>query len=72
MYKTLVRKPERERSFGRRKHRWEDNIKTDIKDIRGNTVGGRGWIHLGEDSDRWRALLNKTINFRVPQRRVMS
>jgi hypothetical protein len=32
-YQSLVRKPERKRPFGRHKHSWEDNIKTDIKEI---------------------------------------
>jgi len=30
-YKILVRKPEGKRSFGRPKHRWEDNIKMELK-----------------------------------------
>jgi hypothetical protein len=31
-YKILVRKPEGETSFGRSGHRWEDNIKTYVKE----------------------------------------
>jgi hypothetical protein len=31
--KTVVGKPEGKRSFGRHWYRWEDNIKTDFKEI---------------------------------------
>jgi hypothetical protein len=29
-YRVLVEKPEGSRPFGRPRHRWEDNIKTDL------------------------------------------
>jgi hypothetical protein len=29
-YKILVGKPEQKRTFGRPRHRWEDNIKMDL------------------------------------------
>jgi hypothetical protein len=32
-YKILVRKRERKRELGRQRHRWEDIIKTDIKEV---------------------------------------
>jgi len=30
-YKTLARKPEPKRPLGRRRHRWEDNMRMDLK-----------------------------------------
>jgi hypothetical protein len=30
---TVVGKPERKRSLGRPKHRWEDNIRMDLREI---------------------------------------
>jgi hypothetical protein len=32
-YKILVGQPERKRRHGRPKHRWEDNIRMDLKKI---------------------------------------
>jgi hypothetical protein len=31
-YKVLVRKPEGKKSLGRLRHKWEDIIKTDLKE----------------------------------------
>jgi hypothetical protein len=33
VYRILVGRPERKRSLGRPKRRWEDNIKMDLREI---------------------------------------
>jgi hypothetical protein len=49
VYRVLVGKPERKRLFGRRRRRWEDNIKMDILE---GVCGGVDWIELAQDKDR--------------------
>ena len=46
----------------RRRRRWEDNIKMDLREV---GVGGTGWIDLAQDKDKWRALVNTVTNLRV-------
>jgi hypothetical protein len=60
-YKVLVGKSEGKREVGRSKHRREDNIKVDIKEI---GWGGTDWIDLAQDRDHWRALVNMVMNHR--------
>jgi hypothetical protein len=62
-YNILVGRPEGRRPLGRRSRRWEDNIKTDLREIE---FGDVDWIHLAQDRDRWRALVNTVMNCRVP------
>ena len=56
-------KPEGEKSLGRSRRRWENNIKMDLEEV--------GWgmdlIDLTQDRDRWLALVNMVIKLRVPQ-----
>ena len=62
-YRVLVGKPERKRSLGRPRRRWEDNIKMDLREV-GCDPGE--WIDLAEDRDQWRAYVRTVMNFRVP------
>jgi hypothetical protein len=62
-YNILVGRPERRRPRGRPRRRWEDNIKMDPREI---GFGDVDWIHWAQDRDRWRALVNTVMNFRVP------
>ena len=62
VHRVLVGKPEGKRPLGRPRHRWEDNIKMDLRE-----VGKDGyWMELAQNRDRWRALVNTVMNFRVP------
>jgi hypothetical protein len=61
-YTILVGRPEWRRPLGRPRHRWEDNIKMDLKEI---VFGDVYWINLTQDRDMWRALVNTVMNFRV-------
>ena len=63
VHKGLVGKPEGKRPLGRRRRRWEDNIKIDIEEV------GRGFgdlMELAQDRDRWRAFMSTVMNFRAP------
>jgi hypothetical protein len=59
----LVGRPEGRRPLGRPRRRWEDNIKMDLREM---GFGDVDWIHLAQDRDRWRALVNMVMNLRVP------
>jgi hypothetical protein len=61
-HRVLVGKPEGKRPLGRPRRRWEDNIEMDLQEV----GGGGDWMELAQDRDRWRALVNTVINFRVP------
>jgi len=63
LYRVLVGKPQGRRPLGRRRHRWEDNIKMDLQGVR---CGGRDWIDLAQERDRWWALVNAVMNLHVP------
>jgi hypothetical protein len=62
-YRVLVGKPEGRRPLGRPRRRWEDNIKTDLREAGCACVD---WIGLAQDRDRWRALVSAVMNLRVP------
>ena len=57
VHRVLVGKLE-----GEARRRWEDNIKIDLQEV----GGGGDWKELALDRDRWRALMNTVMNFRVP------
>jgi hypothetical protein len=63
VYRGLVRKPEKKKPLEKPRRRWDDNIKMDVQKV---GCGRIDWIGLAQDRDRWRALVNAVMNFRVP------
>jgi hypothetical protein len=59
VYRVLVGKPEGKRPLERPRRRWEDGIKMDLREF---GWGGVEWIHLTQDRDRWRAVVNAVMN----------
>jgi hypothetical protein len=62
-YRILVLKPDGNRPLTRRRYRWEDNIKTGLREI---GWGGMDWIDLAQDRDQWRAHVNTVMDLWVP------
>jgi hypothetical protein len=57
---VLVGKPERRSPLGKRRHRWEDNIKVNLREL---GWGSMDWFDLTQVRDKWRALVNAVIIF---------
>jgi hypothetical protein len=62
VYKVLVGKPEGKSPLGRPRHRWEDRIRIDLREIVSGCVD---WIRLAQDRDRWWAAVSVATNLRV-------
>jgi hypothetical protein len=50
VYRALVGMPEGKRPLGRPRHRWEDNINMNLREIR---IYGANWIRLAQDTVQW-------------------
>ena len=64
VHKVLVAKLEGKRPLGGPRRRWDDNIKMNLQEVGG---GCGDWMELGQDRDRWRALVGTVRNLRVPK-----
>jgi hypothetical protein len=62
-YKILVGNLKGKRPLERPGRRLEENIRIDVRDIGWERVN---WMHLSQDRDQWRAVVNTVINVRVP------
>jgi hypothetical protein len=62
-YRVLVGKPKGRRPLRRPGHRWEDDIKTDLREI---GWGGIDGSHLTQGRDQWQALVNTVMSLHVP------
>jgi hypothetical protein len=63
VYRVLVGKLEGKRPCGRPRHRWEDNINTDLQEVEWRDVE---WIDLAQDTDSWLEIVHAVMNLRVP------
>ena len=62
-FKILTGKSTGKRPLGRPRRIWEDNIRMDLEEI---GINAGNWVDSAQDSDYWRALVNSTLNLRVP------
>ena len=62
VYRVLVGKREGKKPHGRPRSRWEDNIKMDLQEV---GCWDMDWIELAQDKEKWRALVNAVMKFRV-------
>ena len=69
VHRVLVGKPEGKRPLGRRRRRWEDTIKMDLREVGG---GCGDWMELAQDREKRRALVSTVTNFRFPKMRGIS
>ncbi|KAJ4449577.1 hypothetical protein ANN_00979 [Periplaneta americana] len=60
-YRVLVGRPEGKRPLERRRRRWEDNIKMDLREV---GYDDKDWINLAQDRDQWRAYVRVAMNLR--------
>jgi hypothetical protein len=60
--RVSVAKPEGKRSLGKPRSNWKNNIKINLRE---KGWGGMDWIHLAEDREEWRALVNTVMDLRV-------
>jgi hypothetical protein len=61
--RVLVGRPKGKRPLGRHRHKWEDNIKIDLREL---GIDGAHWLWLAQDRVQWQAFVNMVMNLRVP------
>jgi hypothetical protein len=63
VYRVLIGRSEGKRPLGRPRHRWEDNIKLDLREI---GIDVTNWIQLAQDGFRWQDFVYTVMNLRIP------
>jgi hypothetical protein len=61
-YSIFVGTSEGKRPLGRPRSRWEHNIRINFREI---WWDGVECLHLAQDRDQWRAVVNTVMNLRV-------
>ena len=61
--RVLMGTSEGKRPQGRHRRRWKDKIEMDLQEIRQESVGGG--INVDRDTDKWPAVMNKAMQFRI-------
>jgi hypothetical protein len=58
-YSFFVGRPKGKKLLGRPRHRWENNIKIDLREV---GINGTNWIWLTQDRLQWRAFVSIVMN----------
>jgi hypothetical protein len=66
VYRVLVERPKDKRPLGKLMHRWEDNIKIDLRAIE---INGANWIWMDQDGVQWQDFVKTVMNLQVPKRK---
>jgi hypothetical protein len=59
----LIGKPDGKRPLRRPIHKWENNIRMDLRETGWEGVD---WMQLAQDRDQWWALMRTAMNLHVP------
>jgi hypothetical protein len=62
VYRVLIGKPEGKRPLGRPRHKWENGIRMDLREIGWGSVD---WLQLAQNRDQWQALVTTVMILRV-------
>jgi hypothetical protein len=57
----VVPTPGGKRPLGKSRHRWEGNIRMDLREKKVKRVD---WVYLAQDRNQWRAVVNTVMNLR--------
>jgi hypothetical protein len=63
VYRGLFGRPEGKGPLGIPRHRWEANIKMDLREI---GINGVNWVWLAQNRVQWWAFVNMIMNLWVP------
>jgi hypothetical protein len=66
VYGVLVGRLEGKRPLERRRHRREDKIKMDLRELVIDGIDGANWIQMAQDRVQWWAFVNTVMNLQIP------